>query len=68
MLPFLGIDRKEANNATWVQDALAMMDVVAQKGPVVLIASSNGGQICGHIAKTRPQQVKGLILIGFVNL
>ena len=41
-----------------------MMDHVA-KGPVVLIASSNGGQICGYIARTRPEQVKGLILIGF---
>ena len=66
MLPFLGIDRKEANNATWIQDALAMMDVVANKGPVVIIASSNGTQIAGYIAKIHPQRVKGLILIGFV--
>ena len=43
-----------------------MMDLVA-KGPVVLIASSNGAQICGYIAKIRQEQVKGLVLIGCVN-
>ena len=48
------------------RDALHMMDDVA-KGPVVLIASSNGAQICGYIAKIRPEQVKGLVLIGCVN-
>ena len=49
------------------RDALHMMDDVANKGPVVLIASSNGAQICGYIAKIRPEQVKGLVLIGCVN-
>ena len=59
-----GIDRKDAYNSVWVQDCLAMMDLVLAKRPVILIASSNGAQISAHIAKTRPDQVKGLVLIG----
>ena len=59
-----GIDRKDAYNSVWVQDCLAMMDLVIGKRPVILIASSNGAQISAHIAKIRPDEVKGLILIG----
>ena len=47
---------------------MAIMDILADKGPAILIASSNGAQICCHVAKVRPQQVKGLVLIGEVYL
>ncbi len=59
-----GISRQDATNETWIADALAMMDEVAQKQPVVLVASSNGCQMCTYIATVRPQQVKGLVFIG----
>ena len=31
-----GLDRKDAYNVTWVQDCLAMMDVVAAKGNIIV--------------------------------
>ena len=40
------------------------MDILADKGPVILIASSNGAQICCHVAQVRPDQVKGMLFIG----
>ena len=33
-------------------------------GPVILIASSNGAQICAYIALIRSEQVKGMVFIG----
>jgi len=61
-----GIHRRDAtaSNEPWIQDLMAIMDILADKGPAILIASSNGAQICCHVAKVRPQQVKGLVLIG----
>jgi pimeloyl-ACP methyl ester carboxylesterase len=59
-----GVDRTEANNDVWIRDTLAMMDIVADKEPVVLVSSSNGGQVSAYIAKIRTEQVKGLLMIG----
>ena len=65
-----GIHRRDAtaSNEPWIQDLMAIMDILADKGPAILIASSNGAQICCHVAKVRPQQVKGLVLIGEICL
>merc|ERR1712241_589245 len=61
-----GIHRRDAtaSNEPWIQDLLAIMDILVDNGPVILIASSNGAQICCHVAKVRSQQVKGLLFIG----
>lgn len=63
-----GIPRESATNETWIADCLALMEKVAQNGPVVLIGSSNGAQICAYIAKVRRGQVKGIVMIGCVSL
>ena len=46
--------------AQWRDDALGMIDEVAQ-GPVVLVGSSMGGWLMLLAALARPEQVKGLI-------
>ena len=47
-----------------MNDALAMVDLVAQPGPVILVASSNGGWISTYLATVRPDKIAGLVLIG----
>ena len=47
-----------------MNDALAMVDLVAQPGPIILVASSNGGWISTYIATVRPDRIAGLVLIG----
>ena len=61
-----GIHRRDAtaSNEPWIQDLLAIMDILADKGPVILIASSNGAQICSYVTQVRPEQVKGLLFLG----
>lgn len=46
--------------ADWRDDALAMVDQVAE-GPVVLVGSSMGGWLMLHVALARPDRVAGLI-------
>lgn len=46
--------------ADWRDDALAMVDQVAE-GPVVLVGSSMGGWLMLHVALARPDRVVGLI-------
>ena len=46
--------------AAWRDDALAMIDAVAQ-GPVVLVGSSMGGWVMLLAALARPQRVVGLV-------
>ena len=46
--------------ADWRDDALAMIDQVAE-GPVVLVGSSMGGWLMLHVALARPDRVVGLI-------
>lgn len=46
----------------WRQDALAILDQVAE-GPVVLVGSSMGGWLACLIAAVRPERIKGLVLI-----
>ena len=47
-----------------MRDALSIVDEVAQAGPVILVASSNGGWISTYIATVRPERIAGLVLIG----
>lgn len=46
--------------ADWRDDALAMVDQVAE-GPVVLVGSSMGGWLMLHVALARPDRVVGLV-------
>jgi pimeloyl-ACP methyl ester carboxylesterase len=46
--------------AAWLDDALAMIDRVAE-GPVVLAGSSMGGWLMLHAALARPDRVRGLV-------
>jgi len=46
--------------ASWRDDALRVIDAVAQ-GPVVLVGSSMGGWIMLLVAQARPERVKGLV-------
>jgi pimeloyl-ACP methyl ester carboxylesterase len=46
----------------WLADALAVIDA-ATDGPLILIGSSMGGWLALLIARARPTQVKGLMLI-----
>lgn len=48
--------------ASWRDDALVMLDELLD-GPVVLVGSSMGGWIAMLIARARPEQVAGLVLI-----
>jgi pimeloyl-ACP methyl ester carboxylesterase len=51
----------EAQTLTdWRDDALAMVDLVAE-GPVVLVGSSMGGWLMLHAAMARPDRVVGLV-------
>ena len=50
-----------------MKDALAMVDLIAQDGPVILVASSNGGWVSTYVASVRPERVAGLVLIGKFN-
>jgi pimeloyl-ACP methyl ester carboxylesterase len=47
-----------------MRDALAMVDLIAEDGPVILVASSNGGWVSTYIASVRPEKIAGLVLIG----
>ena len=51
---------EEQSFADWRDDALAMIDEVAQ-GPVVLVGSSMGGWIMLSAAKLRPERVVGCV-------
>lgn len=41
-----------------------MVDMVAKDGPIVLVASSNGGWISTYLATVRPNRIRGMVLIG----
>jgi len=41
-----------------------MVDLVAKEGPIVLVASSNGGWISTYLATVRPNRIKGMVLVG----
>ena len=47
-----------------MRDALAMVDVIAEDGPVILVASSNGGWVSTYVASVRQEKIAGLVLIG----
>ena len=47
-----------------MKDALAMVDLISQDGPVILVASSNGGWVSTYVASVRPEKIVGLVLIG----
>jgi pimeloyl-ACP methyl ester carboxylesterase len=49
--------------SNWVEDILSLMDRVAE-GPVVMVASSQGGWFSTYVASIRPDRVKALVLIG----
>jgi pimeloyl-ACP methyl ester carboxylesterase len=51
-----------------MRDALAMVDLIAQDGPVILVASSNGGWVSTYVASVRPERIAALALIGKVLL
>lgn len=51
---------EEQGFADWRDDALRMIDAVAQ-GPVVLVGSSLGGWIMLSVAKARPDVVAGMV-------
>ncbi len=53
-------DFEDQTLADWRDDALRIIDQVAQ-GPVVLVGSSMGGWIMLLVAKARPGQVLGLV-------
>jgi pimeloyl-ACP methyl ester carboxylesterase len=52
---------QDSTISDWYQDALAILDHVYPKQPVILIGSSLGGWISLLIAKDHPQRVSGLI-------
>ncbi len=54
----------KAGTDIWMRDALAMVDLIAEDGPVILVASSNGGWVSTYIASVRPEKIAGLVLIG----
>ena len=55
-----GGDFESQSFADWRDDALAMVDQVAE-GPVVLVGSSMGAWLMLHVALARPEQVVGLV-------
>ncbi len=46
----------------WREDGLAIVDRLTE-GPAVLVGSSMGGWLAGHVALARPERVRGLVLI-----
>lgn len=46
--------------ASWLDEALAMLDRVAN-GPVILVGSSMGGWIALHLALRRPERIRSLV-------
>lgn len=55
-------DFRKATIGRWREDALAAIDALAE-GPQILIGSSMGGWMALLAALTRPERVKGLVLI-----
>ena len=48
----------------WIEDILALIDVVVSTGPIILVASSMGGWVATYVASIRRQRIKALVLIG----
>jgi hypothetical protein len=55
-------DFKDGTITRWREDALAVLDALAE-GEVVLVGSSMGGWIASLVAMTAPERVKALVLI-----
>jgi len=52
----------EGTISRWRGDALAVLDSLA-RGPQILVGSSMGGWIAVLLARTRPERIRGLLLI-----
>ena len=57
-------DLKKVVMSDWIEDILALIDVVVSTGPIILVASSMGGWVATYVASIRRQRIKALVLIG----
>jgi hypothetical protein len=55
-------DFRDGSIGRWRDDTLAVVDALTA-GPLVLVGSSMGGWMAGHVALARPDRVAGMVLI-----
>jgi pimeloyl-ACP methyl ester carboxylesterase len=57
----------EQSITTIADDILAFLDAVDVKGEVVVVGHSMGGILASRLAATKPERVRGVVLVGPVN-